>query len=103
VSRAPRPTPEEQADALERTLDEDDRKLLDKLAEGITRRRLTAPAIFFLESMKPLGFVASQALVFFRPVVQAVASNPVTYDRLQKILEQRGSVELLLRRLEERA
>jgi hypothetical protein len=92
-----------QADSLEAELTDEDRAFLDRFADGVVKRRLTAPVIFFLESMKPLGFVASQALHFFRPIVNIVVKSPDGYDRFAKLLERRGSVELLLRRLEARA
>ena len=94
---------DEQATALETSLTDEDRAFLDELADGIARRHLTAAAMFFLESMKPLGFVGSQLLIFLQPIVQIIWSNPARYERLVHILEQRGSVELLLRRLEARA
>jgi hypothetical protein len=94
---------DEQANDLETDLTDEDRAFLDELAEGITRRRLGAAAMFFLESMKPLGFVGSQLLIFLQPIVQIIWSNPARYQRLVSILERRGSVELLLRRLEARA
>ena len=96
-------TDDEQASALEEALSEEDRAFLDRLADGIARRRLTPVALFFLESTKPLGFLGSQAMHFFRPVVQIVWSDPASYDRLTRLLEKRGSIELLLRRLEARA
>lgn len=88
---------------LDAKLSEEERELLDKLADGIVKRRLTPAAIFFLESMKPMGFVGSQVLIFFRPIIQAIWSSPTTYDQLARILEHRGSIELLLRRIEARA
>lgn len=88
--------------ALEDSLSEEDRELLDKLAEGVVKRSMTPVAVFFLESMKPLGYVGSQLMVFLRPVIQSIWSNPATYDRLAHILEKRGSLELLLRRIEAR-
>ena len=91
------------ADALESELSDDERAFLDKLADGLARRRLTTVALFFLESMKPLGFLGSQAMHFFRPIVSVVFSSPDSYDRLTRILERRGSIELLLRRLEARS
>lgn len=84
-------------------LTEDERKLLDDLADGIARRRLTPAVMFFLESMKPMGYVGSQMMLFLRPMVSVVWSNPTRWDQLQRILEKRGSIELLLRRLEARA
>jgi hypothetical protein len=94
---------EQRADELEAALSDDDRAFLDKVADGLARRRLTTAALFFLESMKPLGFLGSQAMHFFRPIVSVVFSSPDAYDRLTRILERRGSIELLLRRLEARS
>lgn len=88
--------------ALEAGLAEADRAMLDQLADGIARRRLTPAALFFLESMKPLGYVGSQMMVFLRPIVSVVWTNPERWDQLQRVLEQRGSIELLVRRLEAR-
>ncbi len=93
---------EAEVQALEASLDDDQRALLDDLADGIVRRRLTPAALFFFESMKPLGFIGSQAMVFFRPIISIIWSDPVRYDQLQTVLEKRGSIELLLRRLEAR-
>jgi len=88
---------------LEAELSDPDRQLLDRLADGIASRRLTAPALFFLESVKPLGFVSSQMLLFFRPMIAVIWSQPQVYDQVAALLERRGVIELLLRRLEARA
>jgi len=87
---------------LEQDLSEEDRVLLDKLADGIARRRLAVAAIFFLESIKPLNWVSSQAMHFFKPIAQVVVRDQAAYDRVAKLLERRESIELLLRRLEAR-
>jgi hypothetical protein len=89
--------------AVEAALSDEDRALLDELAEAIARRRLTSAAMFFLESVKPMGYVGSQMMIFLRPMISVVWSNPARWDQLQQILERRGSIELLLRRLEARA
>lgn len=81
----------------------DDRKLLDELADAIVKRRLTSAAIFFLESMKPMNFVGSQTMILLRPLVILVWPQPARWDQLQRVLEQRGTIELLLLRLEARA
>lgn len=94
---------ENAADELEAALTEEERAFLDKLADAISTRRLTPAAIFFLESVKPLNYVASQMLVFLRPMIQIVWSDPQKYDQVVALLERRGSIELLLRRLEARA
>ena len=88
---------------LEAELSDEDRALLDGLADGIARRRLTPAALFFLESMKPMGFVASYMMLFLRPIVSVIWSDPARWDRVAALLERRDSIELLLRRLEARA
>jgi len=94
-----RPDESSQADALEARLLEDDVALLEELADGIARRKLTTAAIFFLESMKPMNFVGATAMVFLRPIVTLVWNNPQKYDRIAKLLEDRGAMEILVRRL----
>jgi hypothetical protein len=89
--------------ALEASLTDDERALLDELADGIARRRLTSAAMFFFESMKPMGYIGSHMMLFLRPLVSVVWPDPQRWDQLQSILEKRGSIELLLRRLEARA
>ena len=84
------------------TGDTDDDKLLDELADAIVARHMATPALFFLESMRPLGFVGSQMMIVLRPIVQMVWASPRRWDQVQRVLEQRGSTELLCRRLEER-
>lgn len=87
---------------LEESLTDDDRKFLDELAEGLTRRRLASLAVLLLESVKPLGWLGSQMLLLFRPMVSLVFHDPVRWDRVQRLLEHREAIELLLRRLEAR-
>jgi hypothetical protein len=89
-------------DPLEAALAPDDLAMLDELADAIVARRLGTPALFFLESMRPLGYVGSQMMVFFRPIVSLVWSSPGRWDQVQRVLEVRGSMELLARRLEGR-
>ena len=79
-----------------------DATTLDELADAIARRHLATPALFFLESMRPLSFVGSQMMVFLRPMVAMVWTSPQRWDQLQRVLEERGSVEELARRLEAR-
>lgn len=82
------------------TLTKQEQQLLLELASGIVKRRLTAPAIFFLESMKPLSFVGSQAMIFFRPIIQTLWSNPEKYDQITTLLSRRGTIEIFLSYLE---
>lgn len=82
-------------------LTEEDKKLIDTLASKIVEWRMSAPAVFLLESFKPLNFVGSQLMIVFRPFLSLVPGIVNSYSRLQKLLEQRESVEILLEAIEE--
>ena len=73
--------------------------VLDKLAKKAVERGMSVPAILFLESVKPLNFIASQVMIFFEPVVQSVF-NFQDYNTLRSALEKRESVEILLLKIE---
>lgn len=88
--------------ALEASLGPEDLAMLDELADAIVSRRLGTPALFFLESMRPLGFVGSQLMVVLRPMIAIAWPDPRRWDQLQRVLEVRGTTELLCRRLEAR-
>ena len=79
-----------------------DLAMLDELADAIVRRRLGTPALFFLESMRPLGFIGSQLMIVLRPLVSVAWPDPRRWDQVQRVLEVRGATELLCRRLEAR-
>ena len=79
---------------------EDDR-LFDRIAEATVRYRMTVPAILFLESMKPLSFVGSQALYFFEPMVRAIFTVP-DYERFAALMERRENFEALLVAIEQK-
>lgn len=79
---------------------EQQREVLGRVADQIARRRLTAAAIFTLESMRPLSFVASQALVVLGPLIQPLLSLR-DYDTFCDALEDRRNVDWLINRLEE--
>jgi hypothetical protein len=73
--------------------------LLEGLAKGIVERRLTAPAIFFLESVKPLNFIGSQAMIFFEPIIRSVFPFK-TYSEFAILLQDRETLELLIQEVE---
>lgn len=75
-------------------------ELVDKIARAVVDRNLAAPAIFFLETMKPLSFVGSQVMVFFDPIVSSIFDFR-QYNEIRLALERRENVELLLQKIEE--
>ncbi len=74
-------------------------QLLGKVVGQIVRRRLTAPALFVLETAKPLSFIASQALIFFQPIVQTMLSVQ-DYQTFALAIEDRDNVEWMIQQLE---
>ena len=77
-----------------------DEALIAAVAGRAVRMGLAVPAVFFLESTKPLSFVGSQALVFLEPFVKAFL-NLASYDRFTALMEDRKNVERLIRKIEE--
>ena len=62
--------------------------------------RLTVPAIFLLESSKPLAFLGGQLLVFLEPFIQTLF-NFKQYQRFAFLMENRDNWERLLRKIED--
>ena len=77
----------------------EDRVLLEKMADWLVERRMSTPAVLFLESVKPLNFLGSQAMFFFEPMVKAFFTAK-DYTRLATLMEHRDSVETLLSMIE---
>lgn len=80
-------------------LAEKERAVLEKLAVKVHQRGISVPAIIFLESVKPLSFMAGQVMIFFRPFISAFFKTE-EYDLLSSMLEDRNTIEILLNRIE---
>ena len=74
-------------------------EILNKIASKVVLWKMSVPAILFLETMKPLNYIGSQMMVFFEPFVQTIFSWK-DYDEFRKMMEERGTVEVLLQRIE---
>jgi hypothetical protein len=70
-------------------------ELIEKISRAVVERNLTAPAIFFLESTKPLSFIGSQVMVFFDPLIRSVFTLK-GYNDVRLALEERENVDRLL-------
>jgi hypothetical protein len=97
----------------ESSLTEDERGILDRLAQRIHDKKMTAAAILWVDSHRHMNFIASQALVFANPSYEL--AHPMLRFLLQKLgiyippgevyqlaqaLEKRYSIEYFVRRLE---
>ncbi len=76
--------------------------LLDRIAQAVVVRQLAAPAVLFLESMKPLSFLGGQFMAFLSPFIHMVV-DASDYDRIAEAIERRENVEYLIRRIEHHA
>lgn len=88
-------------DETSSTFPDEEMQLLNKVANIIVKKRLAAAAVIFLESVRPLNFLGSQAMVFFQPIVSFVISTK-ELDLFAKILEKRKSIPLLIELIEKR-
>jgi hypothetical protein len=79
-----------------------DLALLERVAARVVELRLEVPAILTLESVRPLSFVASQAMIFFQPLVQALLRFE-DYQRFAALAERREALEALAVLIERRA
>lgn len=80
-------------------LDAEDLALLDRFARLIADRGLTTPAIFLVESLVPLGFLASQLVHALTPMMGMVAP-PDDIERLARVLERRDAPTVFIDRLQ---
>lgn len=83
-------------------LRQEDDALLEKLASFVVRRKMTTPAILFLESSKPLSFIGSQFLIVLGPLVK-IFFDVKEYDQIVSLMEKRDNVEVLIQKIEKAA
>ena len=74
---------------------EGERKLIARLGHELQRRRLILPATVLLESVRPLGSVASQALIFSTPWL-ATITDTAGIKVLSQLLARPGAVDWIL-------
>jgi hypothetical protein len=73
---------------------------LERLARAVVERRMESPAVLLLESVRPLSFLGSQVLHAVEPLVRMLLATP-DIEAVAHALEDRRSVGLLVRRIEE--
>ncbi len=73
--------------------------IVERLCREVVRRRMTTPALMMLEMGRPLNYVSAQMLHFFQPFLSFLA-NATEYQAFTEFLEQRGSIEYIVKRLE---
>lgn len=76
------------------------RAVVEKVCREVVRRRLTTPALAFIEMSRPMNYLGAQALHFFAPFVAAVTDSQ-GHRHFAAFLENRGSIDYICRRIEE--
>ncbi|MGH7730826.1 MAG: hypothetical protein ACRENJ_06180 [Candidatus Eiseniibacteriota bacterium] len=77
----------------------EDQALLDRLATRVVELHMEVPAILALETSKPMTVIASQALIFFEPMIQSLFRF-TDYRRFTALVERRDVMESLIQRIE---
>lgn len=73
----------------------EDLALLERVADAVVKRGMTAPATVFLESLGPMNFLGSQALHFLTPIVEW-AFNAREVEQVARMLERRDTISRLI-------
>ena len=73
----------------------EDLALLERVADAVVKRGMTAPATVFLESLGPMNFLGSQALYFLTPIVEW-AFNAKEVEQVAHLLERRDTISRLI-------
>jgi len=75
------------------------REVLEEVARELVARGMATPAIFVLESLRPVSFLTAEFLVFLEPFAQAFLKQD-KYRVLAEALHDRRNVTWLLDRIE---
>lgn len=73
--------------------------LLERVADAVVKRGMSAPAGMFLESLGPMNFLGSQALHFLTPILE-IASNVHEVEQVAHLLERRDTIPRLIALIE---
>ena len=73
----------------------EDLGLLERVADAVVKRGMTAPATVFLESLGPMNFLGSQALYFLSPIVEW-AFHAKEVEQVARLLERRDTISRLI-------
>jgi len=75
-------------------------ELIEKISTFIAEKRMAAPAIMTIESLRPLARIGSQLMHFLAPFAEVIF-NPKEYQEFAVLLENEDYVQLLIKRIDE--
>lgn len=73
----------------------EDLALLERVADAVVKRGMTAPATVFLDSLGPMNFLGSQALHFLTPIIEW-AFDAKEVEQVARLLERRDTISRLI-------
>ena len=76
-------------------------RILEKLSDWIVKKRMSTPALFLLESFRPMNFIGSQFVVFCQPFL-SMLFDPAGIETFTNAMERRENVERLLVLIEQK-
>ena len=72
---------------------------VDKVADFLVRFGMTTPALFTLETMRPLSYVGSQFMHILTPAVSTFLTSEA-WNEMADLLEDRRGMDYVLKRIE---
>jgi len=75
-------------------------ELIDKISNFIAKKRMAAPAIMTIESLRPLARIGSQLMHFLAPFAEIIF-NAKEYQEFAALLENEEYVRLMVKRIDE--
>lgn len=78
---------------------EEAQELMDKAAKFVAERRMGSASIMFIESVRPLHFIASQFLYMIAPFAELIF-NPIEYQKFACSLENDENISYLLNQID---
>ena len=72
---------------------------VDKVTDFLVRFGMTTPALFTLETMRPLSYVGSQFMHILSPAVSTFLTSEA-WNEMADLLEDRRGMEYVLKRIE---
>ena len=73
---------------------------IEKIARYIVNKRMGSAAILTLESLRPLNFIASQAMYVLEPFAEIFVDQN-SYEEFALLIEDQKYVKLLIKRIDE--
>lgn len=73
---------------------------IEKIARFIVERKMAAPALMTIESLKPLNFIGNQLMIFLAPFAELIF-NAKEYQEFAALIEKDEYIEMLLSRIDE--